>query len=107
MKLVVKTQYYENYGDEVNPRFKPKGGCDYIAAHLPYTKVIELGEAGLLTIVNKAAKVFVDNPYVHEYIVDWELLEDDQHTDDELMQLEYDGKIFLSAEDISEKINHA
>jgi hypothetical protein len=28
--LLVQTQYLENYGDEFNPYFKFKGGCEYL-----------------------------------------------------------------------------
>lgn len=106
MKLVICTQDYENYGDDVNQHWKPKGGSYYIAAHITHNDIVKMGQKGLLNIVNKATEKMCNNECFREYIIDWELLEDDQLTRDEMLQLEYDGEITWPAKDISKEINN-
>lgn len=108
MKLVVCTQYWENYGDEQNPRWKPKGGEEIIVARLSTPEVISMGQKGLQEVVNRATKIIdYNHPMAQKYVTDWHLLEDTQHTCWEEDQLKFEGKIEFHTLDISEDVRNA
>jgi len=92
MKLVIRTQFMENYGahdwdgeGECPQYWKMKGGSEYMIENIPlnidYAAVVEMAE------------VEKNNEYVREYILDWTLESDDYMSWFEKSQLEYDGKI--------------
>jgi hypothetical protein len=92
MKLVIRTQFMENYGahdwdgeGECPQYWKMKGGSEYMIENVPlnidYAAVVEMAE------------VEKNNEYVREYILDWSLESDDYMSWFEKSQLEYDGKI--------------
>ena len=83
--LVIVTQYKENYGDEVTPYWKFKGGNTYKVLNTPlnidYNKVI------------KAANIEYSNPMSEEYVIEWFIEGNDYSSQFEKDQLEYDGKV--------------
>ena len=96
MKLMVATQYLENYGDDIHTRWKHKGGWDYCVARLSYQEAAALGFKGMDAMVQELVKKFnivYANNMAEEYLLDWSLEEDNFITHDEELQLEYEGKI--------------
>lgn len=92
MKLVIRTQYMENYGahdwdgkGECPQYWKMKGGSEYMIEGVPLN--IDYAE------VVAAADVEKNNEYCREYILDWSLESDDYMSWFENSQLEYDGSI--------------
>jgi hypothetical protein len=66
MKIVINTQYKENYGSEAEPYWKFKGGSTYIIAasdREDADKIVELGMPTLTSMIEYA------NPMSEEYIV--------------------------------------
>lgn len=100
MRLIVTTQYRENYGahnwdgkGQCPQYWKNKGGVDYeVAIESP----VEAQELEFL--VNRVGdKVTRFNDYVEEYVVGWEVLADNELTKFEADQLAYDGRIQFPA----------
>ena len=95
MKLMISTQYMENYGahdwdgtGECPQYWKFKGGNEYVVAN--YT----LGQEGIgRTLDSVRGDIETDNQYCREYIVGTEIVEDDYLTEFERSQLEYEGSI--------------
>jgi hypothetical protein len=92
MKLVIRTQYMENYGahdwdgkGECPQYWKMKGGSDYMIENVPLN--IDYAE------VVSAADIEKNNEYCREYILDWSLESDDYMSWFEKSQLEYDGRV--------------
>lgn len=92
MKLVIRTQFMENYGahnwdgeGECPQRWKMKGGSEYMITDVPgnidYQEVVDM------------AGVEKNNDYVRESILDWSIEEDGYMSWFEKSQLEYDGSI--------------
>ena len=105
MKLMLTTQYRENYGawdwdgKGACPQYwKNKGGVDYFYT-LPDT--FNSVEALKTLVDTLALKVEKRNDYVEEYLVDWSVERDDYLTPFEQDQLEYDGVIKYPARDIT------
>lgn len=93
MKLYITTQYYENYGSADNPYWKAKGGEDYFY-QLTGFKFNEMANKKLQMIVDSLSdRIVWSDEYSRQYIIGWELVEDDYMTQFERNQLEYDGKI--------------
>ena len=92
MKILISTQYRENYGSEDEPYWKFKGGSEYFIEGVDPLKVAP----GLL-VEQVRGQVEYSNPMAEEYILDWELVEDDYMTDFERDQLEYEGQIRFPA----------
>lgn len=103
MKLVIRTQYKENYGahawdgtGECPQYWKFKGGSEYIIDDIEhhvrptddfFHKKLEMIIDGLrYRVENK------DN-YSEEYILDWTVEDNDYLSDFERSQLEYDGVV--------------
>lgn len=97
MKLMLTTQYRENYGagdwdgTGACPQYwKNKGGVDYFYT-LPNGYP---GMEALKALVDELAlKVERRNDYVEEYLAYWSVEADDYLTPFEQDQLEYDGEI--------------
>jgi hypothetical protein len=92
MKLVIRTQFMENYGahdwdgeGECPQYWKMKGGSEYMITDVPgnidYQEVVDM------------AGVEKNNEYVREYILDWSIEDDAYLSWFEKSQLEYDGSI--------------
>jgi hypothetical protein len=86
MKLVITTQYKENYGDEKNPHWKFKGGSTYICKH--YIGAIrnqpnKKDESYFKKIIQ------YKNTASAEYILDFVLVPDGWRSEYEISQEEY------------------
>ena len=88
MKILITTQYRENYGTVEEPYWKFKGGEDYFIEG-----VAPLKTAPGLLVEQVRGEIEYANPMSEEYILDWELVADDYMTEFERSQLEYDGEI--------------
>jgi hypothetical protein len=93
-KLIIFTQYCENYGSAEEPYWKLKGGFEYVVEGLDFDADYEWAEARVDQILNKVRdQVEVANDFCEEFILGWSIHSDDYLTDFERTQLEYDGKI--------------
>jgi len=100
LRLIVRTQYRENYGahdwdgkGECPQYWKNKGGVDY-EVHLDSPFRAE----DIEFLINQVGeKVTRFNDYVEEYVVDWEILGDNEFTKFEQDQLDYEGRIQFPA----------
>jgi hypothetical protein len=88
MKILITTQYRENYGTAEEPYWKFKGGEDYVILNVDPLKVAP----GLL-VEQVRGQIEYSGAMSEEYILDWELVADDYVTDFERSQLELDGRI--------------
>lgn len=94
-KLLISTQYMENYGDEDAPYWKAKGGTDYVVRDVP------LNVAELMAIVDATRdQTEWRNPFSEQWIINWEVVADDYLTEFERSQLEYDGRITYPAKEL-------
>ena len=92
-KLLISTQVRENYGahdwdgkGECPQYWKMKGGNDYVVLNVDPNKASET----YLAVVDQCTS---ENNYFDEYVLDWEIVEDDYLTSFEMDQLEFDGRI--------------
>lgn len=74
MKLVIGTQYCENYGDEENPRWKFKGGSVYVVENITAGQRTRIETQGINTL---RSLIEYSNPMSREYILDYSVVEDD------------------------------
>jgi len=94
-KLMISTQVYENYGSAEKPHWKAKGGCDYAVRNFNgnYSKA-------LAVVTALRDKIEQDNEYFREHIIDWAIEADDYLTEDERLQIQYEGKIIYPAKEL-------
>ena len=88
MKILITTQYQENYGTDADPYWKMKGGSDYFI-----TGVDPLRVAPGLLVDKVRDRIEYQGVMSQEYIVDWRLVDDDYVTDFERDQMQYDGRV--------------
>lgn len=88
MKILITTQYSENYGTAEEPYWKFKGGDEYFILDVDPLKTAP----GLL-VEQVRGEIEYAGPMSEKYILDWELVSDDYQTEFERSQLEYDGEI--------------
>ena len=88
MMLVVVTQYCENYGEPDNPHWKYKSGSFHKIRNVPQ-------DADYESIV-KLANIAYDNKMSKEYILSWEIKDDDYLSPFERSQMDYDGRIIFT-----------
>jgi hypothetical protein len=93
MKLLITTQTYENYGDDVNPHWKPKGGCDYVVKKFK-------GDA-TQAVMALRGQIECDNEWYREMILNWEIVADNYLTEFEQSQLDYEGQIRFPAKELA------
>ena len=93
MKILITTQYRENYGTESDPYWKFKGGSDYFIEGVDPLKVAP----GLL-VEQVRGQIEHAGAMTEEYILDWELVEDSALSPSEQDQLELDGEIRYPAQ---------
>jgi hypothetical protein len=74
MKLVIQTQYCENYGDEDSPHWKFKGGSTYIVANITTAQATRIAAEGIPTLTQL---IEYSNPMTREYILGYTVREDD------------------------------
>lgn len=97
-KLLISTQYCENYGSPDEPYWKFKGGSEYVVKGLDFDADYEWAEAKVDQILNKVRdQVEISGDMCEEFILGWKIVEDDYLTDYERSQLEFDGKIMFPA----------
>ena len=102
MKIILYTQYHENYGahdwdgkGQCPQYWKAKGGSEYqVARTLSFN---EAADASLVKslVADATAKINRRNDYFEEYVIDWELMTDDAMTPYEKTQLEWEGKVMF------------
>ena len=100
MKLLITTQVYENYGahdwdgaGECPEYWKAKGGNDYVVKNFK-------GKDVTMAIMALREKIEQDSSYYREYIVDWNIVDDDYLTEFERDQLDYEGSIRFPAQEL-------
>jgi hypothetical protein len=103
MKIIINTQVHENYGahdwdgkGECPQYWKAKPGCDYVIENISMDDVLAADNASnyLRGIIDQYRSKFEnDSEYYQEYLIDWNLEEDDFLTQYEQEQLEFYGKI--------------
>ena len=92
MKILITTQYRENYGTAEEPYWKFKGGSDYFILDVDPLKVAP----GLL-VEQVRDQIEHAGAMTEEYILDWELVEDSALSPYEQDQLLLDGGVQYSA----------
>lgn len=80
MKLVIWTQYSENYGDADRPFWKFKGGDTYIVANLTPAQSERVLRDGIPTL---RALIEYSNPMSQQRVVDFNIVDDDFVAHDE------------------------
>jgi hypothetical protein len=100
MKLMITTQYMENYGahdwdgeGECPQYWKFKGGEDYFFRLLSESWDIPK----LVDALSTKFKLEWSDNYSRQYVVGYKVVEDDYMTEFERSQLEYEGKITYPA----------
>jgi hypothetical protein len=88
MKILITTQYRENYGTAENPYWKYKGGEDYFILGVDPVKTAP----GVL-VEQVRGQIEYSGAMSEEYILDWELVADDALSPFEQDQLELDGAV--------------
>lgn len=73
-KLVIQTQYCENYGDEQNPRWKFKGGSTYVVPNITPEQAERIAAQGIPTL---SKLIEYSGTMTREYILDYRVREDD------------------------------
>ena len=94
-KLMIQTQVMENYGSAENPHWKAKGGNDYVVKNFTAFNSV----SSYIMMIRD--RIEIDNDLYQEYIVDWEVVTDDYLTQDEKLQLRFDGKISYPAQEVT------
>jgi hypothetical protein len=102
MKLLITTQVYENYGahdwdgaGECPEYWKAKDGSDYVV------KKFKGNHAdATLAIMVLRDQIEQNNNFFREQIIDWKIVKDDYLTEFEQSQLDYEGKIRFSAQEL-------
>lgn len=86
MMLVIQTQVYENYGDAIQPYWKPKGGQSI--------KVTDIPMGLSRDAMDQLAMTFEQaTDYYTESVISWSIEADDYLSWFEQSQLEYDGVV--------------
>jgi hypothetical protein len=80
MKLVIQTQYKENYGTSAEPYWKFKGGSVYVVENLTASQAVRCVEDGIPTLTSL---IQYSNPMSEEYIVGYNVVEDNAVVCDE------------------------
>lgn len=74
MKLVIGTQYTENYGSESEPRWKFKGGSTYVVEGITPAQRLRIESEGINTL---RSLIEYSNPMSREYVLDYSVVADD------------------------------
>jgi hypothetical protein len=73
MKLVIGTQYRENYGSESEPYWKFKGGSTYVVENITAGQRERIEREGIPTL---KSLIEYSGPMTEEYILDYSIVED-------------------------------
>ena len=102
MKLLITTQVRENYGahdwdgvGECPQYWKAKGGNDYVLRDFKGSD-----RQARYAVEELRDQFESDNDYFHEYVLSWQIVEDDFLTEFEHDQMECDGEIRWPAKEI-------
>ena len=102
MRILIFTQYRENYGTEAEPYWKNKGGEEIIVEVDGFRFNDEFaGKKAQMIVDELTPKIEIDNAFQQEYVLGWEFVEDDYQSDFERSQLEYDGEILFPAKRVT------
>ena len=93
-KLLIVTQVLENYGSEDNPFWKAKGSSEYVVKNFTAFTAVNA------TVQSLRDQIEIDTPLYSEYIVSWEVVDNDYLTDFERSQLAYEGRIDFPAQEL-------
>lgn len=74
MKLVIQTQYCENYGDAQKPYWKFKGGSTYIVANLSDKQAQRIKRDGIPTL---KSLIEYKNDFSEEYVTEYRVVADE------------------------------
>ena len=74
MKLVISTQYSENYGDSQNPYWKFKGGNVYVVKNIDERDISRIQANGIPTLTSL---INYSNSMSSEEVIGFSILEDD------------------------------
>lgn len=74
MKVAIYTQVRENYGNVKNPYWKCKGGNTFVVPNLSVAQTLKVKDYGIPTL---KALIETFNEAFEEYVIDWDILEDD------------------------------
>ena len=95
MKLVINTQFMENYGahdwngeGECPQYWKMKGGSTYVVEDLQESHIVKINMDGIPTL---ESLICHDDDYSREYILGWDIVEDDEEVFEE-----WEAKTFLT-----------
>ena len=107
-KLLITTQVFENYawnedgslGTGENAYWKPKGGSDYVVKNVDINRVKEIAEVAS-KLVEQRNDAFI------EYVIGWEVVEDDYMTQFEKDQLEFEGIVRFGPHDLTAEVSEA
>jgi hypothetical protein len=100
MKLLISTQFFENYawredgtlGTGADAYWKAKGGNDYVVKNFK-------GDA-TTAVMALRSQVEQNNDAYREQIVDWQIVTNDFLTEFERDQLKYEGEIICSPKEL-------
>ena len=73
MKLVIGTQYCENYGDEREPHWKYKGGTTYVVRGITAAQQTRIESEGIPTLKRL---IEYKSSMTEEYVLDYRVVED-------------------------------
>ena len=114
MKVLISTQYVENYGahdwdgvGECPQYWKSKGGSEYFLPLSGFNPDHEFADKRLEMIVDSASvreQVEWTNNMSRSYIIGYELVQDDYMTEFERSQLDYEGVIRFPAKVLTESV---
>ena len=102
MKIVISTQFYENYGahdwdgkGECPQYWKAKGGSEYMIENVESQVRMDdfFGKKCEMIVDSIRSKIETDNEYCREQILGWAIEEDDYMSWFEKSQLDYEGEI--------------
>lgn len=106
-KLIVATQYHENYGHHLGADgpWKAKGGEEYVLARLDATDPLASADRETLGrfVARRAVEVGIEyaNPASRETVIAYRVVSDNWMSDSEADQLEFDGKITSPTKDFT------
>jgi hypothetical protein len=90
----VFTQYRENYSDDPKrPYWKSKGGSTYVITGFSHPLNDRIGAAGAAVVEAVREQIEYFNDYATNEIIGWEFADGADLTEDEKLQMEYDGKV--------------
>jgi hypothetical protein len=80
MKLIIQTQYKENYGDEQNPHWKFKGGSTYVVEDITGPQALRIERDGIPTLISMLEYYGTGS---EEYITDYHVGENSEKVCDD------------------------